>query len=221
MPTHTPSPQRGECAGHIYRFDAAPADAPVPAARVILALHGTGGDENDLLPIIRRIDPHSPVLSPRGNVRESVMLRFFRRFEEGIFDEGDVVSRSGDLAAFVAEATRLLGVEGLPVMAVGYSNGANVAASLAMLHPQVLAGGILLRSMMPLSAPPAHPLAGRYLLLSGQFDTICPPLRVEVLAKHLREHGAEVSLEWMSAGHELTSDDLLVAQEWLNASTTT
>ena len=139
---------------YIHRFEPG-AD---PALPPVLLLHGTGGDETDLAPLGRAIAPGAALLSPRGNVLEGGMPRFFRRFREGLFDEEDVRRRAGELASFVAEARHVYGL-GQP-LALGYSNGANIAAAVLLLHPKTLAGAILLRAMAPLTEPPKPNLAG-------------------------------------------------------------
>jgi phospholipase/carboxylesterase len=145
----------------------------VPAAnagsRALLLLHGTGGDENDLLPLGQMIAPGAALLSPRGKVLENGMPRFFRRLAEGVFDHEDVVRRAHELADFVAATTRAHGLA-RPV-AVGFSNGANIAAAMLLLRPEVLDGAVLIRAMVPLPDPPAADLSGRrVLILSGAMD---------------------------------------------------
>src|SRR4051794_30093164 len=155
----------------IHRFE----PASVAGRPPVLLLHGTGGDENDLLPLGKMIAPGAALLSPRGKVLEHGMPRFFRRLAEGVFDEEDVRARAHELADFVAAARETYGITA-PV-ALGYSNGANIAAAIMLLRPDVLAGGILLRAMVPLSDPrPAAGLAGASaLLVSGARDPIAPP----------------------------------------------
>jgi phospholipase/carboxylesterase len=145
----------------IYRFEPAKR-AGVPP---LLLLHGTGGDENDLLKLGETISPGSALLSPRGKVLERGMPRFFRRLTEGVFDEADVKRRANELADFVETARDRYGLDA-PV-ALGYSNGANIAAAMMLLRPQVLAGGVLLRAMVPLAHPPKADLAHRPVLISS------------------------------------------------------
>ena len=155
----------------IHRFE----PGARPGAPPILLLHGTGGDENDLLPLGRATAPGSPLLAPRGKVLENGMPRFFRRLAEGVFDQEDVRRRAHELADFVAEARQAYG---LPApLAVGYSNGANIAAALLLLRPEALAGAALLRPMVPLGAPPPADLTGKpVLLLSGAIGSrSCQP----------------------------------------------
>ena len=194
----------------VHRFEPG-TDAAAPP---LLLLHDTGGDENDLLPLGRTLSPGSALLSPRGPVLENGMPRFFRRLAEGVFDEADVRRRAGDLAAFVAGARAAYGLAA-PV-AVGFSNGANIAAATLLLHPAVLAGAVLLRAMVPLARTPPADLAGRpVLLLSGAFDPIVPADNAERLASTLEQAGAAVTHTVNPAGHGLSQADLTAAQAWL------
>jgi phospholipase/carboxylesterase len=192
---------------YIHRFEPG-AD---PASPPVLLLHGTGGDETDLLPLGREVAPGAALLSPRGNVLEGDMPRFFRRHREGLFDEDDVRRRAKELAHFVAEARRAYGIA-QPV-ALGYSNGANIAAAVLLLHPQVLIGAILLRAMAPLADPPKPDLSGvPVLLLSGLNDPIVPRSSAERLALALAEARARVEREQLPAGHGLTQADVARAE---------
>jgi phospholipase/carboxylesterase len=155
-------------------------------------------------------------LSPRGQVLEHGAPRFFRRLAEGVFDEADVRRRSGDLAGFVSQARLAYGLAA-PI-ALGFSNGANIAAATLMLHPEALAGAILLRAMVPLSKAPAKPIDGTpVLILSGRSDSIAPTEVAERLASILREAGADVRHETVLAGHGLTHDDLARSRSWLGS----
>src|SRR5713226_5032801 len=138
----------------------------IPPGRVLLLLHGTGGDENDMIPLGRDLDPTAALLSPRGNVLENGMPRFFRRLAEGVFDEEDVRRRAVELSDFVAEAREAYGIAA--PFALGYSNGANIAAAVLLLRPDVLAGAILLRAMVPLSHEPQADLTGKPVLRSEE-----------------------------------------------------
>ena len=185
-----------------------------PSAVPLLLLHGTGGDEDDLLPLGRALSPGAALLSPRGQVLEGGAPRFFRRLAEGVFDEDDVVRRAGDLVNFVTVARTEYGIAA--PLAVGFSNGANIAAALILLHPGVLAGAVLLRAMVPLSAPPAGRLQGEpVLILSGRMDPIIPADNAARLATMLRQAGAAVTHEVLPAGHGLSQADLVRAKTWL------
>jgi phospholipase/carboxylesterase len=194
----------------VYRFvPAEGADAPP-----LLLLHGTGGDENDLLDLGRMLSPDSALLSPRGRVLENGMPRFFRRLAEGVFDEDDVRRRAAELADFVDETRQRLGI-GAPV-AVGYSNGANIAAAMMLLRPGTLSGAALLRAMIPLSDPPQADLGGLPVLIaSGQMDPIVPTSNSARLAEMLLDAGADVTYRTLPVGHQLSRADLVLTREWL------
>ncbi|CAO4165834.1 alpha/beta hydrolase [Methylorubrum populi] len=196
--------------GFVHRFEPGTAETAPP----LLLLHGTGGDENDLIPLGRALSPGSPLLSLRGPVLENGMPRFFRRLSEGVFDEADVRRRAGELADFIARARAAYGLAA-PV-AVGFSNGANIAAATLLLHPEVLAGAVLLRAMVPLAESPEADLAGRpVLLLSGALDPIVPAENAERLAGMLERAGAAVTHTVQPAGHGLSQADLAAAGAWL------
>ena len=188
-----------------------------PPRRILLLLHGTGGDENDMLPLGRELDLGAALLSPRGNVLENGMPRFFRRLAEGVFDEADVVRRANELADFVGAAAARYEFDPRRVTAVGYSNGANIAAAVLLLRPEVLASAILFRAMVPLVPPQPPDLAqARVLISSGAHDPIVPVENAERLAAMLREAGAKVTLRFEAAGHPLVPGDIAAAKEWLH-----
>ena len=197
----------------VHRFEPGRQAGATP----LLLLHGTGGDENDLMSLGPMISPGSALLSPRGKVLENGMPRFFRRLAEGVFDEADVRRRADELADFVGEARNAYGLAA-PV-AVGFSNGANIAAALLLLRPETLAGAILFRAMEPLREPPATDLAGKpVLLLSGATDPIIPAGNAARLAATLAEAGAKVDHRTMQGGHGLTRADVEIARAWLERS---
>ena len=197
---------------YTHRFEAG-AD---PSARPLILLHGTGGDENDLVPLGETVAPGSPLLSPRGNVLENGMPRFFRRLAEGVFDEDDVRRRAHELADFIAEARDAYGLAA--PTALGYSNGANIAAAVLLLRPEALAGAVLLRPMMPLREAAPGDLAGKpILLVSGVADPIAPARSVEPLRSALTEAGAAVEHRVLPTGHALTRGDLEAARQWLGS----
>jgi phospholipase/carboxylesterase len=180
----------------------------------LLLLHGTGGDENDLLPLGQMLSPGAALVSPRGQVLENGMPRFFRRLAEGVFDEADVIRRASELGDFIAGAREQHGLSA-PV-AVGFSNGANIAAALLMLRPGALAGAVLIRAMVPLGEPPHADLAGTpVLILSGAMDPIISEENAGRLAAQLEAAGATVSHEVLPAGHGLTQVDIRLARDWL------
>lgn len=193
----------------VHRFD------PGDSGATLLLLHGTGGDENDLLPLGRELAPEANLLSPRGAVLEQGMPRFFRRLAMGVFDEEDLVRRAADLARFVDAAAARYDFDARRVHALGYSNGANIAAAVMLLHPETLAGGVLLRPVLPLETAAVPDLAGVAVLLSaGESDPYSPRERVEALADRLRAGGAEVELAWRATGHGLVPGDLHQAAAW-------
>jgi predicted esterase len=186
--------------------------------RTLLLLHGTGGNENDMIPLGRDLDPAAALLSPRGNVPENGMPRFFRRLAEGVFDEEDVIRRAHELAEFVGEAAARYEFDPKGVTALGYSNGANIAAALLLLRPEVLADAVLLRAMVPLVPPALPDLANRRVLISsGDHDPIVPKENASRLAAMLREAGADVTLRFEPAGHALAFGDIAAAKEWLKS----
>ncbi len=187
-----------------------------PGRPPLLLLHGTGGDESDLVPLGRAVAPGAALLSPRGAVLEQGRPRFFRRLAEGVFDEADVERRAHDLADFLVEAQARYGLAA-PV-ALGFSNGANIAAALLWLRPEVLAGAVLLRPMVPLARPLSGRLEGRpVLILSGSADPIVPAENAARLAERLTEAGAALTHRTLPAGHGLTQRDLDLTTEWLAA----
>ena len=189
-----------------------------PAAAPLLLLHGTGGNERDLLPLARTLSPGAAVLSPRGDVSEHGALRFFARLAEGRFDPAEVTRRTHTLADFIAAASTHYGLDPARLTAVGFSNGANIAATILQLRPTVLGGAVLLRSMVVLdqSATSASLSDKRVLLLNGTADPIVPLDHPPRLAALLRAGGAEVTQQMVTASHGLIADDLTVAKSWLS-----
>lgn len=202
----------GAPAAFIHRFEPATA----PGLPPLLLLHGTGGDENDLLPLGRTVLPGAALLSPRGQVLEAGMPRFFRRLTEGVFDEADLTRRTHELADFIAAAQER---HGLPApLALGFSNGANIAAALLLLRPEALSGAVLLRAMAPFAEPPAAAaLAGKpVLLLSGSLDPIVPEESAGRLAAALEKAGARLEHRSLPIGHGLSQADIGIVREWLS-----
>jgi phospholipase/carboxylesterase len=202
----------------IHRFEPATAPDKPP----ILLLHGTGGDENDLLPLGGMLAPGSALLSPRGKVLEGGMPRFFRRLAEGVFDEADVRRRADELADFIQEARDAHGLAA-PI-AVGFSNGANIAAALLVLRPEALAGAVLLRAMVPLADATTDTSSGDLsgkpvLMLSGSMDPIIPADNAARLAAQLTAAGAEVDHKILPTGHGLSQADVTIARNWLDRRT--
>ena len=182
----------------------------------ILALHGTGGDENDLLPIARAVAPGASVLSPRGQAVERGVFRFFARIAPGVFDEGEIRSRAADLAEWIQAAVKERGLDASKVFAMGYSNGANIATALLLLHPGVLAGAVLLRPMAVIRPEPLPALGDApVLLVAGAQDDTMRAGEAEKLGRLLAEAGAAVDFATQDAGHELTPQDFSLVKRWL------
>lgn len=186
---------------HVFRPATAPELAP------LLLLHGTGDDEHGLLGLGEALSPGADLLSPRGTVQEGSANRFFRRLRDGVFDEDDLRARCDELAAFVRAATdehRLA-----PMVAVGFSNGANTAAALLLTHPGLLAGAVLVAAVPPFADPPSVDLTGtRVLISNGEHDPMARPDQTAALVAQLRERGADVELLTHPGGHQLAAEHL-------------
>jgi predicted esterase len=190
---------------------------PGNSQRSLLLLHGTGGNERDLIQLGRELDPNAALLSPRGKVLENGMPRFFRRLAEGVFDLEDLKNRTNELADFVAAATQHYGFAADKVVAVGYSNGANIAASMLLLRPEILSAAILFRAMVPLVPDKQPKLSSVSVWIgAGTDDPIIPTSETKRLAELLRKGGADVTIRHFPAGHELTPDDVEAARDWLS-----
>lgn len=186
-----------------------------PAKPTLLLLHGTGGDEHNLVPLGRHLLPDATILSPRGQVLEHGMPRFFRRFAEGVLDVDDLKARAASLANWVTER---LDATGAPrrVLAVGFSNGANIAAGILLAHPGVLAGAVLFRPMVPYEPARLPSLSGTPVLIAaGSQDPIVRASHVDRLAELLKQVGANVSLSWQEAGHGLVQGDIDAAMAFI------
>ena len=187
-----------------------------PGLPTLLMLHGTGGTEHDLVPMAADLLPGAGVLSPRGKVLERGMPRFFRRLAEGVFDLDDLRQRTAELADFIGEAATHYRFDPARVTAIGFSNGANIAASLLLLAPQALERAVMFRAMVPLEPDPLPSLPGTPALISnGRVDPLVPVAETERLAALLTSAGATVAVHWHQAGHQLVHDDLTRASAWL------
>src|SRR6185437_16169035 len=183
---------------------------------ILLLLHGTGGNERSLLPLAEALAPGAGILAPRGKVLENGMPRFFRRLAEGVFDLPDLHARTHELAAFVETATTHYGFDPGRLIAVGYSNGANIAGSLLLHYPKLLAGAVLLRAMVPFEPDQPPDLHGRRVLITaGKFDPLIPAANSRRLADLLKSAGAEVTLQILPSDHGLTQTDLTLTRDWL------
>jgi phospholipase/carboxylesterase len=188
-----------------------------PTAPTLLMLHGTGGDERDLLPLGKELCPGAALLGVRGKVLENGMPRFFRRFAEGVFDVEDLKSRTDELAEFIEAASERYEFSKKKLIAVGYSNGANIAASLILLHPHYLAGAILFRAMMPFVPDLIRDFRHLAVFIgAGRLDRIVPSGQVQELAAVFESGGADITVSWSQGGHELGEDDVRAARSWLS-----
>jgi predicted esterase len=199
--------------GFVHRFLPG-RDASAPP--VLLLLHGTGGDENDLIPLGQELLPGAAILSLRGKVLENGMPRFFRRLAEGVFDLEDLKRRTEELAQFIEGARREYGLHENKLLAAGYSNGANIAASLILRNPQHLSGAVLFRAMVPFT-PDAVPDLGAIpiFMSAGQRDPIVPAANTRRLSAMFESGGGQVFIHWHNGGHELGQDDVEAAQLWI------
>ena len=190
----------------------------VPGAsdRTLLLLHGTGGNEHDLIPLGRELDPNASLLSPRGKILENGMPRFFRRLAEGVFDLEDLKKRTNELADFVAAAVWQYRLAADRVVAVGYSNGANIVTSMLLLRPEILRTAILFRTMVPLVPDNLPDLSSvRVWIGAGDQDPIIPASETQRLATLFRRGGADVTIRFAHATHGLTNDEVKMARLWL------
>ena len=195
---------------HVYHPPSA------PGAPTVLMLHGTGGNEHDLVPLAAQLRPGAGVLSPRGKVLERGMPRFFRRLAEGVFDLEDLRQRSIELGDFIVDASEHYRFDRTRVTGIGFSNGANIAAALVLLKPGVLERAVLFRAMVPLVPDPLPAIPGtRVLISNGRVDPLVPVVETDRLAALLQSAGARVTVTWQQAGHQLVHDDIAYAREWL------
>jgi phospholipase/carboxylesterase len=193
-----------------------------PGGRTLLLLHGTGGDEHSLVRVGRMIDPDAHLLGVRGNVLEGTAPRFFRRLAEGVFDEDDMLARTHALAAWIEAACAQYAIASDTITAVGYSNGANVAAAMLYLHPGLLRRAVLLRAMSVFrtsahSAPVVDLTGTRVFIASGRFDPIMRVSDADALAFSLRERGADVTMQVDEGDHSLTQAAVEAARDFVAA----
>ena len=187
------------------------------AFTTFLLLHATGGNEQDLIPLAYELDKRAAILSPRGKVLENgITPRFFRRLAEGVFDLEDLKFRTNELADFVIDASKTYDFDLQHTIAVGYSNGANIAASMLLLRPEILSSAILFRAMVPLVPQTLPDLSNKPIFMSsGLHDPIVSRQEADRLFSLFKKMGANISLSWQESGHELTMDEIRKAREWL------
>jgi phospholipase/carboxylesterase len=186
-----------------------------PTKPTFLLLHGTGGNELDLLPLAGRIDDEASVLSVRGNVLENGMHRFFRRLAEGVFDIEDLIFRTKELNEFLDEAAEKYGFDRDNIIAIGYSNGANIAASLLFHYQNAIKGAILHHPMVPSKGMDLPDLSGKNVFIAaGTNDPICSPMESAELESLLKNANAKVDLHWENRGHQLTMEEVEAAAKW-------
>jgi phospholipase/carboxylesterase len=196
---------------YIHRYVPATSDN----TPTLLLLHGTGGNEYDLIPLGRELSPGSALLSPRGKVLEAGMPRFFRRFAEGVFDVEDLKFRTAELADFVTLASKEYNFP-KTILGVGYSNGANIAVSMLLLRPHILSGAILFRAMVSLVPEKLPDLSDKYILLSeGRYDPIASGEQAKELEKLLRKCGANVTMNWAESDHSLSQGEIPMAKRYI------
>jgi predicted esterase/catechol 2,3-dioxygenase-like lactoylglutathione lyase family enzyme len=211
-----PEDVSGDALGFIHRYVPPTTGGELAGSTTLLLLHGTGGDEDDLVPLGRTLLPGGGLLSPRGKVLERGAPRFFRRLAEGVFDPEDLARRTDELAEFVAAAAAAYQLDRTGIVAVGFSNGANIAASMLLRRPGMLRAAVLLSPMVPFEPESRPNLAGTSVFIgAGRADTVSPPAQAERLARLLREAGAEVTLHWEPGGHAVTPGEVDAARKWL------
>jgi phospholipase/carboxylesterase len=199
--------------GFIHQFLPAAQGLATPT---LLMLHGTGGDENDLIPLGQALLPGAAILSPRGKVSERGAPRFFRRLAEGVLDQEDLRFRTDELADFIAAAAGQYGFDAGNMVAAGFSNGANIAASLLLRRPGTLKGAVLLSPMLPFEPEETPELTGTSVFIgAGRTDPLVPEEQVERLAELLRAASADVELRWDPAGHTITQAEFAAARDWV------
>ena len=211
-----PEDVSGDALGFVHRYVSPEAGSELAGGTTLLLLHGTGGDENDLLPLGRSLLPGAGMLSPRGKVLERGAPRFFRRLAEGVFDQEDLARRTEELAQFIDAASTTYALERDGIVAVGFSNGANIASSLLLRRPGLLRGAVLLSPMVPYEPEALPDLSATAVFIgAGRNDPIAPAEQVERLASMFQKAGADVTVHWQNAGHTVTKDELDAAQRWI------
>jgi predicted esterase/catechol 2,3-dioxygenase-like lactoylglutathione lyase family enzyme len=214
--TTGPEDVSGDALGFVHRYIPPAAGAELAGGTTLLLLHGTGGDEEDLIPLGRALLPGAGLLSPRGNVLERGAPRFFRRLAEGVFDQEDLARRTEELATFIEAAAKTYELDRDGMVAVGFSNGANIAASLLLRRPGLVRGAVLLSPMVPFEPDVPPDLTGTSVFIgAGRADPIAPPAQTEHLAVLFRRAGAAVTVDWQPGGHAVTDSEVAAARQWL------
>jgi predicted esterase len=216
LTTTGPEDVSGDALGFVHRYVPPLAGAELAGGITLLLLHGTGGDEEDLLPLGRALLPGAGMLSPRGKVLERGAPRFFRRLAEGVFDQEDLAKRTLELAEFIEASARTYSLDPTGMVAVGFSNGANIAASLLLRRPGMLRGAVLLSPMVPFEPEASPDLPGTAIFIgAGRADPIVPVGQVERLAEIFARAGALVTIHWEPGGHQLVEGEVAAAREWI------
>ena len=187
-----------------------------PGGPLLFTFHGTGGDESQFLGLANELVPGATIVSPRGDVSEYGAARFFRRTGEGVYDMDDLARATGKMAAFVRSHVE----EAKPsaVLGIGYSNGANILASVLFADPKLFDATVLMHPLIPFEPKVHGDLAGRRVLITaGRRDPICPPNLTSRLEAHLRAQGADTRVEWHEGGHEIRENEIAVARLFLGA----
>lgn len=211
-----PEDVSGDALGFIHRYVPPSRDAEPSGSITLLLLHGTGGDEDNLISLGRLLLPGAALLSPRGKVNEGGALRFFRRIREGVFDQEDLALRTEELANFVEAAAATYTLKPDRIVAVGFSNGANIAGSLLLRRPGLIRSAVLLSPMVPFEPDPIPNLSSTAVFIgAGRADTIVPAEQTERLAQLLRAAGAEVQVHWEAGGHAIAPSEVQAAKQWL------
>ena len=211
-----PEDVSGDALGFVHRYIPPSNSGELTGGTTLLLLHGTGGDEDDLLPLGRALLPGAGLLSPRGKVLEGEAPRFFRRLAEGVFDQEDLARRTTELGDFIVAATRTYELARDGIVAVGFSNGANIAASLLLRRPGLLRGAVLLSPMVPFEPDAVPNLESTAIFIgAGRSDHMVPAAQTERLAELLRQAGADVTLHWEPGGHAITEGEIAAASRWI------
>jgi predicted esterase/catechol 2,3-dioxygenase-like lactoylglutathione lyase family enzyme len=211
-----PEDVSGDAVGYVHRYIPPSSKGERAGSVTLLLLHGTGGDENDLIPLGRALLPGAGMLSPRGDVLEHGAPRFFKRLREGVFDQEDLALRTQALGKFVESAIATYGLDRAGIIAVGFSNGANIATSLLLRRPGILRGAVLLSPMVPFEPDELPDLSTTAVFIgAGRSDPMAPPAQVERLTELLRQAGADVTIHWERGGHTVTPQEIEAAHDWI------